>query len=202
MTKSSNFFSAGKSSSIVLFAILVAGAIAVATASFANATTFKLDTAADIVRPLTGLLVAALFMERLQEVLVKAWRQRERLKIEAELKKAKLMVAVNDSESTLDKQAEVEARLLDYQNDTKNFAFAIGLAIGFVFALFGLRCLSEVMNYENIVGAQAIVFEFADLIVTAGVIAGGSDALHKFVSIFTDFFDATRLRVKQSAESG
>lgn len=188
------------SSSAIFLMAIVLGAVFVYSGSVSNAINFRLNSVEEIVNPLMGLFVAALFMERVQEVIVKAWRQSERIQLESTLEEANAAYKSKQDDNSAASVAQAKLALKNYQNDTKNFAFAIGLSIGFLFALVGLRCLAEIMDYENLVGFQEVLFEFADLIVTAGVIAGGSDAVHKLISIFTDSFDATRKRIKQSVD--
>ena len=104
----SRFFSIENSSNAILILILVIGAVAVWNAWFSNAANFRLESAADIVDALTGLFVAALFMERVQEVIVKAWRQKDRLEIDSDLEKAKLAVATKDTEANRTTLSEVQ----------------------------------------------------------------------------------------------
>lgn len=178
--------------------VFLGALIAVVSTQFPNAAEFKLETGQEIVEALLGLFVAALFMERVQEVVVTAWCQGERLTLESNLEDAK-RVANEDGASDEDRQAVLDAEraLKYYKNSTKVFAFSVGLFIGFIFALLGVRALAEVMIYENLAGFQSDFFAVIDLLVTAGVIAGGSDAIHKLISVFTDAFDATRRRLKE-----
>ena len=183
------------------FAIIaIAAAFVAYFGVFPDSAYFKLETASEIGQGLLGLFVAALLMERVQEVFVTAWRQGGRIIRDAELNKAAAAaVAVPQGKAEQDALKSAQFELEVYKNTTKSVAFGIGLIIGFLFALAGLRSLSEFMVYENLEGHQAVVFEFADILVTAGVIAGGSDAIHKLISVFTDGFDMTRKLLKNSA---
>ena len=183
------------------FAIIaIAAAFVAYLGVFPDSAYFKLETASEIGQGLLGLFVAALLMERVQEVFVTAWRQGGRIIRDAELNKAAAAaVAKPQGQAEQDALKYAQFELEVYKSTTKSVAFGIGLIIGFLFALAGLRSLSEFMVYENLEGLQAVVFEFADILVTAGVIAGGSDAIHKLISVFTDGFDMTRKLLKNSA---
>jgi hypothetical protein len=43
---------------------------------------------------------------------------------------------------------------------------------------------------------QAQWFSAADVFLTGAVLGGGSDGLHKLISVFTDFLGATSAKVK------
>ena len=47
-------------------------------------------------------------------------------------------------------------------------------------------------EFEDLREAQRVAFHAMDVILTAGVLAGGSDALHQFVTTFTSFMTTTR----------
>lgn len=178
---------------------------------------FYLEETETVGQALLGLFVAALFMERVLEVFITAWRQRERGELDHALKSAERAHAdalskleASDNPSDALRSAVVEARetidqtdapLRAYKRQTQRYALAFGFAVGLLFALVGVRALSETVSYENLTGIQYFLFQVFDLLLTAGIIAGGSDAIHRLVSIFTDGFDATRARIKASASA-
>ena len=45
-------------------------------------------------------------------------------------------------------------------------------------------------------GFQAAVFQFADIVITAGLIAGGSATIHQLMALIDDFLKASRKRAK------
>jgi hypothetical protein len=189
--------------SIIVLIIIVLVAIAVVFFEFApNAAAFKLESKDIILEALLGLFVAALLMERVQEVFITAWRDMGSQKLNALLKSSENYPELNPSGDAPNEILRAEQNLSVYKKKTKNMALGLGLLIGFVFALIGVRSLSAMMEYENLVGVQAGLFNIFDLVITAGVIAGGSDAIHKLVSVFTDGFDSTRAMIKNRAKSG
>ena len=179
-----------------LAALIALVLVATATVIFGWApgvATFKLETSDVIVETLMGLLVAALFMERAQEVFITAWRQKDREALESELENVKSKATGIESAKS---EAQLTKEVSEYRGETRLIAFGLGLFIGLLFALSGIRTLSQIVNHENVVGLQESLFFTFDIVLTAGVIAGGSEGLHKLISVFTDAFDATRARLK------
>ena len=44
-------------------------------------------------------------------------------------------------------------------------------------------------------GLQGDLLNMADILVTGGLLGGGSDGIHKLVSVITDFLDKTRQNI-------
>lgn len=146
---------------------------------------------------LMGLFLAALFMERAQEVFITAWRAGGRQKLERAIEDIKAAVAADSNDRTATQHLVSSQDELDnYKSETQKHAYFFGLAIGLLIALAGVRSLSHIANHENLQGFQQSLFYGLDIGLTAALIAGGSDALHKLISVFTDAMDATRKRIK------
>lgn len=175
---------------VLSVALILTGVLTVMTL-IPGAVLFNLDDEKSVTDALLTLLVAALFVERVQEVFIAAWRKSDRARIEAELEDAR-----NDLRDT--DTIDLKTKLTEYRAQTQKLAFALGLAIGFLVAFAGVRSISQVVNYEHIYGFQLTLFNIADVAITAGVIAGGSDALHQLMSLFTDTLETTRNRVRRS----
>lgn len=179
--------------------ILIVAAIAVAVGGVPNAAAFKLETPDAVVEALMGLFVAALLMERIQEVFITAWRSKETEDLKTNLDALKTDYQRNSTDTISSQVLQATRALNTYKKKTRDIAFGLGLFLGFTFALVGVRSLSAMTEYENLVGFQAVLFNVFDLFLTAGVIAGGSDAIHKLISVFTDGFDTTRIMLKKKA---
>ena len=135
------------------------------------------------------LYIVALFVERALEVLIKAWRQGGKIRLEEEMNSAQ-------------DGAQVEAKksLKEYKAATQRRALLAGLTLGILVSLSGVRLLGPIFQFD---GAgewtfQMAMFQFTDIIVTAGLIAGGSATIHELMALIDDFLKTSRKRANQS----
>ena len=135
------------------------------------------------------LYIVALFVERSLEVLIKAWRQGGKSRLEAEARSAEEGA-----------RAEAEKALEEYRAGTQRRALLVGLTLGILVSLSGVRLLGPIFEFGGADGwsFQQAVFQFIDIIVTAGLIAGGSATIHELMALIDDFLKASRKRAKQS----
>lgn len=133
------------------------------------------------------LYVLALFVERALEVFVKAWRQARRTVLESEL-----AALDKDGGEWLRKRGELEA----YRTGTRRRALLLALTFGIFLSLAGVRTLGVLFGQPE-GELQAVAFLFSDVLVTAGLIAGGSSAVHELMSLITGFLAASRQSVKR-----
>ena len=98
----------------------------------------------------------------------------------------------------------LRARLVDeenairrYKGETSRRAFLVGITAGILVAVVGVRVLHPLMDADfELDGLQGLAFDSLDIFITGGLLGGGSDGIHKAVSVITDFLDATRDKVK------
>ena len=121
------------------------------------------------------LYVIAVFVERALEVFIKAWRQSGRSVLENEL--ATLEVGHPELAA---KRRELD----DYRAGTRRRALLTGLSIGVVLSLAGVRTLAVIVEPPS-GGLQGFLFQFSDVLVTGGLVAGGSAAVHEMMSLIT-----------------
>lgn len=130
------------------------------------------------------LYIVALFVERSLEVLIKAWRQAGRTSLEQ----------TKDSEADENKRKEIAKNLEEYKAGTQRRALLLGLTLGILVSLSGVRLLGHIFQFDTGDGwsFQEGVFQFTDIIVTAGLIAGGSSTIHQLMALVDDFLKASR----------
>ena len=131
------------------------------------------------------LYIVALFVERSLEVLLKAWRQGEKTRLEAQ---------VRTSEE--DGRAAAETALREYRAGTQRRALLAGLTLGLMVSLAGVRLLGPIFDLSAASSFQRALFQFTDIILTAGLIAGGSAAIHELMALIDDLLRAGRKRAK------
>ena len=85
----------------------------------------------------------------------------------------------------------------DIVKNTSLASFIVGLFL----AIAGFRILETFMMFPtNFTGLQIKFFEFIDVILTATVIAGGTDGWHQLVALLSDITKAKRKDVKKEIE--
>ena len=59
-----------------------------------------------------------------------------------------------------------------------------------------LQTLVDPASLAALPGVQRFIFGLLDVFLTGGLIAGGSDGIHKIAQVFYDFMDATAERAR------
>ena len=135
------------------------------------------------------LYIVALFVERSLEVLIKAWRQGGKSSLEH-----------NESSAETDSDAETQAKkaLALYKAGTQRRALLLGLTLGVLVALSGVRLLGPTFSFNatSYGWFQQAVFNFTDIIVTAGLIGGGSATIHELMALIDNFLKSSRKKAK------
>ncbi|MCY4560221.1 MAG: hypothetical protein OXF79_28460 [Chloroflexi bacterium] len=134
------------------------------------------------------LYIVALFVERALEVLIKAWRQGGRILLEEEVR------SEPDDQAKVRKEKELE----QYKAGTQRRALLAGFTLGILVSLAGVRLLGPIFDVSGGTTSefQTAVFQFADIVITAGLIAGGSATIHELMALIDDFLKASRKRAK------
>lgn len=151
----------------------------------------------EILRDVMILVLIALFMERALEVFMTIWRggTADELQIKVDATRRALEVAgaadVTTANSAL---KDAEAELGTHKDGSRKKAFVSSTILGLLISYLGVRSLALVVEYGNMHGFTAL-----DIILTGLLLGGGADGLHKIVSVFTAYADATKTKVKKNA---
>jgi hypothetical protein len=142
-------------------------------------------SAAEFVQLVTPLFMISLFIERTLEVFVTSWRGPE-----AAIRERKI--------NALRKQVKdrCKARM-------QRIAFAGSVAMGMIISAVGVRALGLFIDpaaFSALSEMQQASFNVVDVLLTGAMLGGGSDALHKFVTIFTNFMERTAKLAKGNGE--
>lgn len=129
------------------------------------------------------LYVVAVFVERALEVFIKAWRQSGRSELESEL------ATLDDGDP---RRAAKRMALDEYRAGTRRRALLTGLSIGIILSLAGVRTLAVMFVAPSSSGFQQFLFQFSDVLVTGGLVAGGSAAIHEMMSLITRFLGSRK----------
>lgn len=157
---------------------------------------------AEFVQLITPLFLVAVFIERALEVFLTAWRGGGSVKISREIEKLKGAIA-RGNHAMQDQLENARDRLADYKSETQGIAFPSSLALGIAVSALGIRSLELFVDpavFAGLSSAQRGAFNATDVVLTGALLGGGSEGLHKVISVFTNFMDTTAKRAKGGTE--
>jgi len=141
---------------------------------------FKPFTESDILAIVSALFVVAIFMERSIEAILIPVRKPDQMLIEQKIAILREQVKTDSSkEVELQKQTH---KLENYRLTTAKHALWLSFGFGLLISLVGVRTLAGLIEPEalNQLGEiHSAMFAFVDIVLTGGVIAGGSAAIDK-----------------------
>jgi hypothetical protein len=90
-----------------------------------------------------------------------------------------------------------------YKSQTRKIALWTALSVGLLISGVGVRSLNTLLepvpqDFVNS-NAQGLLFRCVDVLLTGGLIAGGSDGIHKITQLATTFFEETRNGIRDRA---
>lgn len=169
---------------------------------------FKHFAATEVVQLLTLLILVALLAERALEIFVGTWRSPDAAQLElaarvaaqelASLQSSTDEAAVRQARAALDAARRAERQ---YRCTTRMIALWAALALGLLVSGVGLRALETLVDpaLNGWSLRQAAAFRLVDVLLTGGVIAGGSEGIHRITTVFDNFMSATANRAKATA---
>ena len=162
----------------------------------------------DVVQLFTILMLVALLAERALEIFVGTWRSPGATQLELAVRAAEQHVgrlqssaqaaALRQARATLEEARRAEGQ---YRCTTRLVALWTGLTLGFLVSGVGLRALEMLIDpaLSGWSSSQAAAFRLVDSVLTGGVIAGGSEGIHRIASVFDNFMTAAAKRAKAAA---
>jgi hypothetical protein len=140
----------------------------------------------------------SLFIERAIEVFVTAWRGPEPAIRNRKIKE--MRKSLKDGKSELEHElTRIYAEREQCRSKMQRIAFASSVALGVIISSVGVRALGlfvDPASFQELSEKQQATFNMVDVLLTGAMLGGGSDAIHKFVSVFTNFMDRTAKQVK------
>jgi hypothetical protein len=96
----------------------------------------------------------------------------------------------------------------EYKSQTRKIALWTALFIGLLISGVGIRSLETLINLKDLkefppgqqpifYTGQVYIFRILDTLLTGGLIAGGSDGIHKLTQVFTVFLEETRNQIQK-----
>lgn len=156
---------------------------------------FKTDLDITDVPQLFGyLILIALFVERAIELLLALWRSAEADSLDRNIEKLKERMAkvsdITEAEKEAKHQIMTEIELaeddrVDFKAESRLAAIWTGMVIGVIISTIGVRILGSI--FEDPVSSHKIhmgLFIVVDVFLTGFVLAGGSGAIHKIMTLY------------------
>ncbi len=119
------------------------------------------------------LAIVAVIVERFMDVYNSVWRHPGRVALESMLR----------DETDKKKKLTIQAKIDGYRAHTRTLAMYGAFALGLVVALAGINTLGVLFDATELAPIQLKTFKAADVLVTAGLIAGGSKGINGMTSL-------------------
>jgi hypothetical protein len=92
------------------------------------------------------------------------------------------------------KAEEKAVELTAYQSETKIIALLIGFSVSIIVCSGGIGILNTIVVADPTRGNLRFL-RGIDIVLTSGLLAGGSDSFHQVVSALENFFESTKSKV-------
>ena len=182
--------------------ILIGGVVvALVGASWPALRLAKLE-GGEFVSRLGALLVFAVLIERTVKVFLTIWRAENSYARQAEVKRL-----ISDGKSATDPELKAaQEELLKYRVETQRWALPSSFILGLILASFGVRVVAQFVASADVgVAAPGEIrlrcFDAADIILTAALLAGGADPIHKLMDAFRKFMEASSAKASGTVKS-
>ena len=175
---------------VVFVVLILAAALALLYYTKSTGISFKSFTESDVLAIITSMFVVAVFMERSIEAILTPIRAPDRQKIEQELEDIRRAAETDDSKKA--QRVEKERELETYRLNTAQRAYWLSFGFGLIISVVGVRTLAGLVNPDDLKALGDIhrtLFSFVDIVLTGGVIAGGSAAIDKIGRAISEFFN-------------
>jgi len=153
------------------------------------------------------ILVIALLLERTTEVFLSTWRSGEAdlqdNKIQETKTKIKTLKENKAPSAEMLKEQKALDKLLEkrtrYRMKSREYALWGGLIMGILVASAGIRIIEWLIDPETFTkldSYQINMFKNVDIVITACMLAGGSEAINKITKVYNNFLQSTAEKAK------
>ncbi|MBF0185699.1 MAG: hypothetical protein HQM06_15115 [Magnetococcales bacterium] len=187
----------------------------------AEAIAININHEQSVMSVLGVLLAIALFLERAVDVFLSAWRSEKAdlldsdiaileekvKKIDEKLANPSPLVNVGKiNQERADLQNKLDTARIDrtkYRIKSRHWAIWGSLIAGLVIAAVGVRVLAALFTFKTggDPGVQYKLFNMIDVLVTGGLLAGGSAAINELMKLYTGSLQSTRQQIAQKTNT-
>ncbi len=164
---------------------------------------FKDFNTTDVIQVFALLMLVSLFLERALEVFLSTWRGPGSAVLDLKIEEFESKISrlkelksprPEEIESEYAKFENAKKERKDYKCQSQRYILWVGLAFGFLVSAIGLQALHSLADSNALEGlpkTQQTLFRWVDVLLTGGLIAGGSDGIHKIANVYNNFMDFT-----------
>jgi hypothetical protein len=103
---------------------------------------------------------------------------------------------LDDLNTKINELNQKEAERRAYKSDTRIIALWTSLLFGILISTIGIRSIEPLVIIDSNNPIQIIIFRCLDIFLTGGLIAGGSEGIHKLIQVFVNFMEATSKQIR------
>ncbi|NIM16772.1 MAG: hypothetical protein GTO45_32685 [Candidatus Aminicenantes bacterium] len=175
---------------------------------------FRKDIGSSIGTILGSLLIISLLLERALDVFLTTWRAEGSERLDSEIKEIKQKIDQLKKAGKADTDPDVKTEMgflsqknqekLTHRSKTRIIAMWSSLILGVIVSAIGFRVLATLVDpgsYTGMEDKQKNFFDFVDILMTGGLLAGGSDGIHKIMDLYRVFMEGSSARVKSKSET-
>ncbi|MEA5502754.1 hypothetical protein VB735_06450 [Halotia wernerae UHCC 0503] len=107
----------------------------------------------------------------------------------------------DDLNTRINELNKKEVERIAYKSDTRIIALWTSLLFGLLVSTIGIRSIEPLVIIESNNSIQIILFRCLDTFLTGGLIAGGSEGIHKLIQVFVSFMEATSKQIRNRSLS-
>ena len=179
-------------------AAIVAAVVLIVIGTFSSfkGLSFQSDSGDKALDVLGRLILIALFVERGIEIFVELWRGSKKNKKKHTMKILKEKFSGDMENPSYKKDShELSEKLHFYQAVTMRISLWMSFLFGLIMSISGVRALDPLLS-SPVGGTQEILFRGVDILLTAALISGGSEGLHKIMTVFKRFMEESDRKIK------
>ncbi len=150
--------------------------------------------AQSVISILFPLFLCSLFVERAVEVFLTLWRGKET---------DELTLAVRNEAESFNRNPDrarynaMQRELTKYKGTTRDIAFVCCFILGVLISLSGVRALAmfvDPTSLDDLGTFQTAWFTVLDIFITGALIGGGSEGLHRIISMIVALLDSSKAK--------
>lgn len=135
-----------------------------------------------------NLAIIAVILERFIEVFNSIWRRKGKIE---------LQLAV-DAAKTPEERLTAQKALDTYRSQTETYAMYGGFMVGLVVAIAGVHVLQVIYDMSSLTGWQSALFRATDIVLTAGLLAGGSKGVNAVTAVVGNTLQRSAERAREA----
>lgn len=165
---------------VIVAIIIIAGVVLNNYIEHFQTINFSSFDTSKIIGLIGSLFFISLLVERFLEIFVQDPKAKQKVQLQRNVRS---LAPLGD----IDQLLEAEAQLEQIKNERRRTLRVAGFAAGIVIALFGFRVLSNLLVEPIADPIQNRFVTIMDMVLTAGLVSGGSGGIHNLVNVLDRF---------------